>query len=71
MNVYKIEILVIDHDELGSVGIAETIQNTKYPNRCIYPEVKRITVRSVEWSDDHPLNIRATADEFYRELFEK
>ena len=70
MDVFKIEILVIDHDELGSKEIAEVIQNTKYPNRCIYPQVKKMTVRSIEWSDDHPLNIRATADEAYSLLFE-
>ena len=32
--------------------------------------VKEVEVREVEWSDDHPLNIRNLADAEYRRLFE-
>ena len=70
MKVYKLEILVIDHDGLGSEAIRQTIENQKYPNYCISPHVKRIEERDIgEWSDDHPLNHRDRAQDEYRRLF--
>jgi len=72
MNVYKIEIMVIDHDSMGSKAIAETIENTRYPNRCIYPVVKSVTTKRIDWNDgNNPLNENSTHDKFYEELFEK
>jgi len=72
MDVYKIEILVINHDEMSEKDIVRSIENAKYPNRCISPRVKRMTVRVIEWdAGNHPLNINSKHDEAYRELFEK
>ena len=71
MNVYKIEIMVIDHDGVGEDGVITEIENANYGNDCISPQVKSIETRTVEWRDDHPLNLRATADEEYRRLFKK
>jgi hypothetical protein len=70
MKVHRLEVLVIDHDNLGQEEVISVIENTKYPNWCIYPDVKAITTREVEWSEDHPLNRTATADQAYRELFD-
>lgn len=71
MQVHKIEILVIDFDEVGAEGCKEVIENTRYPNRCISPEVKSIQTRDIgEWDDDHPLNHQNTAEAEYRRLFE-
>jgi hypothetical protein len=69
MKVFKIELLVIDFDGLGEDGVRDALENARYPNRCISPDVKAIDTRDVEWSDDHPLNKRTTADAEYRRLF--
>jgi len=69
MNVYKIEILVIDFDGLGEDGVRSTIENARYPNHCISPSVQAIATRNIEWSDEHPLNNSSTADDEYRRLF--
>ena len=70
MNVYKVELLIIDHDGLGAEGIREALEETRYPNRCIMPHVKNIESRDIgEWTDEHPLNKRSTADAAYKELF--
>ena len=69
MNVYKMEIMVIDFDHLGEDGVKLVIENTRYPNRCISPEVKSIETRRVEWHESHPLNNSETTDEEYKRLF--
>ena len=70
MKVYKIEMLVIDHGEIGSNEIKGVIENIKYPNWCISPEVKKIEERDIgNWSDYHPLNFDDTSDTEYRRLF--
>ncbi len=67
--VYKIEILVIDHDQLGQAEVVRVIENTKYPNYCINPSVENIRSVDVDWSDDHPLNNSGTSAAAYRDLF--
>lgn len=69
VNVYRVEVLVIDWDGLGLEQITDVIETAAYPNRCIAPRVKSITGREVEWSDDHPLNKRTTENAAYRALF--
>lgn len=70
MQAHKIEILIIDLDEIGADEIKSVLENTRYPNRCISPEVKSIkTVDIGEWDDDHPLNSFDTADAEYKRLF--
>lgn len=69
MNVFKIEVLLIDFDELGEAEARREIENARYPNDCLSLQVKSIEARQIEWSDDHPLNKRSTADEEYRRLF--
>ena len=70
MKVYKIEVLVIDFDQLGGEGIKDVIENARYPNHCINPEVKSIEERDIgEWSDDHPLNHNSTCNQEYHKLF--
>lgn len=72
MMVYKIEVMVIDFDEVGEEGIKDCIENTKYPNWCISPRVKRFQGVDIgEWDDDHPLNKRSTEDEEYKRLFDE
>lgn len=70
MKAYKVELLIIDHDGLGEDEIKEVIENTKYPNYCINPEVKKITSADIgEWDDDHPLNKKSTSEQEYLRLF--
>lgn len=56
-NVYKIELCVIDHDDIGAESIRGVLENTRYPNRCIAPLVLTIEEKDIgEWYDEHPLN---------------
>lgn len=58
MKAYKIEILIINHEELSQEEIESVIENTIYSNRCISPEIWGIKEIDIgEWSDDHPLNL--------------
>jgi len=57
MKAYRLEVLIIDHDDVGPDGIVAVIENTRYPNRCIDPIVEGVAVADIgEWHDDHPLN---------------
>ena len=68
--MYKVELMVMDFDGLGADGIKEEIENTRYANHCINPEVMACEERDIgEWSDEHPLNQRDKADAEYRRLF--
>lgn len=72
MRAYKVELLVIDFDEVGKEGIKEHIENVKYPNYCISPKVMNMVGEDIgEWSDDHPLNKKATEKAYYSEKFHK
>lgn len=69
MKAYKVEILIIDFDELGLDEIKSVITNARYPNHCMSPDVKDIQEYDIgEWSDEHPLNLHATADQYYNNL---
>jgi hypothetical protein len=69
MKAHKVELLVIDFDDVGD-GIRDILEGTKYPNRCISPQVKRITTVDIgEWDDKHPLNLNSTADAAYERYF--
>ena len=69
--VFKIEVLVIDFDALGEDGVKDAIQNARFPNDCVSLDVKNIKCEEVEWSDDHPLNMSATSEKAYQDLFAK
>lgn len=70
MKAHKVILTIIDFDEVGADDIKIIIEDTRYPNRCISPEVVSIeTVDIGEWDDDHPLNSNATAPQEWRRLF--
>lgn len=70
MKAYKLEVLVIDTDELGGPGILQLIECTKYPNWCMEPKVMDIKERDIgEWTDSHPLNQYETRRKEYKRLF--
>jgi len=57
MQVIKLEVIIIDMDGLGAEEIKSVIENQRYPNHCISPDVRKIEVREIgEWSDEHPMN---------------
>lgn len=69
MKAYKVELLIVDHDDVGD-EIPNIIKNQKYPNYCISPNV--MSVQSVdigEWFDGHPLNKRDKQGAYYRQAF--
>ena len=68
MKAYKIEILIIDHDQLWAEEIKEVIENQKYPNYCISPRIMDIQSSDLgEWDDSHPLNnINKMKDEYMK-----
>lgn len=69
MKAYKLEILVLDFDEVGD-GIKSIIEDARYPNHCISPDV--MSVQEVDigpWSDNHPLNKRDQREAEFKRLF--
>lgn len=70
MQAHRLVVTVIDFDRLGAGGVKNALENARYPNRCIRPEVQRVETREIgEWDDDHPLNRRDTADAEWKRLF--
>lgn len=70
MKIHRVVMYIIDFDEVGADGVKEVLQNTRYPNRCISPNIAEVQTRDIgEWSDDHPLNKLSTADSTAKALF--
>lgn len=70
MKIYKIEVMVLDLDQIGEQEIVDVIEHTRYPNRCISPEVKKVESRDIgEWHEDHPINLNVSHDAEYQRLF--
>ncbi len=67
MKAYLLAVLVVDHDGIGPEAIAEVLNEARYPNRCILPEVLVAHVADIgEWSDDHLLNTSSDYAEIVR-----
>ena len=69
MKAYKVEVLIIDHDAVGSQEIQDLMEEVRYPNHCLSPSVMNIKSVDIEWSDDHPLNLGDEMKEEYKRLF--
>ena len=68
MKAYKVELLVLDHDNMGEGEITFLLENVKY----LYPSVMSIESKDIgEWDDDHPLNQRDRCRQFYEKLFKE
>lgn len=60
MKAYKVTVFIIDFDEVGD-DIPVEMENVRYPNHCLHPEIIDMQVADIgEWDDDHPLNKRDT-----------
>lgn len=67
--VFKVELMVIDFDDVGEEAIVKMLENARYPNRAINPVVMYTESRETEWTDDHALNFKETEIAAYRKLF--
>jgi hypothetical protein len=69
MNVYKVELMILNFDGLSDDELCEVIENTNYPNDCISPHIINIESREIgEWNDNHPLN-KTGREQAFKELF--
>ncbi len=72
MKVYKIELMIVDHDGMDPDEIKGVIENQRYPNHCINPRVINTDVRDIgEWHDKHPLNLRSKYEDEFKKIFHK
>ena len=66
MKVYKVELLFIDHEDIGAKVMTDLLENVKY----IYPSIMNIEEKDIgEWYDEHPLNLISKQKEEYIKLF--
>ena len=71
MKAYKIELLIVDHDCVGGDEIKNVLEDTRYPNRCIMPNVMDIKEVDIgEWYDEHPLNLTKKMKSAYKQYFQ-
>lgn len=71
MKAYKVELLIVDSDNIGETEIINILENTRYSNWCISPTVEGIVSKDIgEWHDNHPLNSSLTRQDEYRRLFD-
>lgn len=71
MRVFKVELMIVDHDGVGEDGVISMLENARYPNRAISPTVMGVKSREIEWTDDHPLNKFSTMSTALKELFQE
>lgn len=61
MKAHIVTLLIIDTDDIGAEEAVAVIENNRYPNHCIAPQVQKVATFDVgTWDDDHPLNQRRT-----------
>lgn len=69
VKIYKVTLMIADHDELGEGQIKNVLENARYPNHCINPRVMEIEGKETAWHDNHPLNSKIKGKEAFKELF--
>lgn len=70
MEIHRIVLYVIDFDGLGAEAVREELENTRFANDCISPDIAEIQTRDLgKWSDDHPLNKSDTVEATRAALF--
>ena len=59
LEVHKLEVYVYDFDGIGIDNVKRVIEDHRYPNRCLHPEVLGWETRKLyDWNEDHYLNKR-------------
>lgn len=69
VQVHKVTLMVVDHGNIGPEEVRAVLENTRYPNHCIGPQVALIEIEEVGWVDDNPLNYEATWRAEFERLF--
>lgn len=69
VKVHRVVLMVVDRDDLGAEGVSQVLEATKYPNWCIAPRVREVQTRTVDFHDQHPLNLRESSAAAFRALF--
>jgi hypothetical protein len=67
VKVIRIELYIIDHDNIGAEGSVSEIVSSKY----LHPIIGEIKEKEVDWVDDNPLNYKKTSVLAARELFKE
>lgn len=68
MKAYKIELVVVDFEDMGIEDIKNVLRNSRY----IHPNIIKCVAADIgEWEDDHPLNKQGTTYEQVQEIFSK
>lgn len=70
IRVFKVTMMVVDFDRVGSKEIERMIEETKYANHSIAPLVESVKSVEYDWDDECELNKRGWETHF-RRLFEK
>ena len=66
MKAYKVEVLVLDFEDMPEGEIVYFIESIKH----LYPRVMSIQSKEIgEWDDDHPLNKIDTVKQTYEDLW--
>jgi len=61
MKAFIVTLVIVDHDEVGATDIKQILEDTRYPNWCIAPQVQTVVEHEIgEWTDKHPLNQKST-----------
>jgi hypothetical protein len=68
--VYKMTIMIIDHDRDGAELLAKILENTRYANDCMSPKVDSVQEVTVDWHDRHELNYPDKWRNAFRKLFD-
>lgn len=72
MRAYKITLLFLDFEDVGPQEAKSLIENARLPNHISPGKVMDLQEADIgEWSDEHPLNKRATMSEAFHALFAK
>ena len=66
VNVYKMVVQLIDFEGRNNLDdIVESIENNRYYNVHVR-DTKKV---EIDWTDQHPLNMNATAEQTFFDLF--
>ena len=72
MEIHKVTLYVIDHNEMGEEDVKDTLECTRYSNHCMNPEVALIETREIgEWHDDIVYNLTDKSMQAMDDLFKK
>lgn len=70
VEVYRVVLMIVDHDDVGVEELSHIIENMNYPNHCMNPKVMNSSTRKVRWHDRHPLNLLSEQKAGFNRLFD-